>query len=115
MPEQSDSKNSLLPAVLVEGILPSERVVYRFNVSLITQLCSECVLWLVMKQAITASKQQIEQFTQYLRASNNRLIQMIRARYIEVTFCLPILMTTNHLNFFSLSGCWAKNNKSNNE
>lgn len=61
-------------------ILPENRDYYRFNGSLTTPPCSEGVRWLVMKQPITASKAQIEQFLQVIHHHNNRPVQAINAR-----------------------------------
>lgn len=80
MPEKADSKNSLSSTVSVNDILPTNRDYYRFNGSLTTPPCSEGVLWLVMKQPITASKPQIEQFTNTIQHPNNRPLQGINAR-----------------------------------
>jgi carbonic anhydrase len=80
MPEKADSKNSLSSTVSANDILPINRDYYRFNGSLTTPPCSEGVLWLVMKQPITASKSQIEKFTSTMQHPNNRPLQSINAR-----------------------------------
>jgi carbonic anhydrase len=61
-------------------ILPENRDYYRFNGSLTTPPCSEGVRWLVMKQPISASKAQIEQFLQVIHHHNNRPVQAVNAR-----------------------------------
>ena len=82
MPEKSGAKNNQLSKIPVEGILPTHRDYYRFNGSLTTPPCSEGVLWIVMKQALTASKGQVEHFGHIIDLPNNRPIQGINARAI---------------------------------
>ena len=82
MPEKSGAKNNQLSKISVEGILPTHRDYYRFNGSLTTPPCSEGVLWIVMKQALTASKGQVEHFGHIIDLPNNRPIQGINARAI---------------------------------
>ncbi len=82
MPKNSDITNSLNPAISVDGILPADRGYFRFNGSLTTPPCSEGVLWLVMKSPITASKEQIGQFTSTINHPNNRPIQPLNARAV---------------------------------
>ena len=80
MPGQAGGKGSLPSAVSAEGILPSNRDYYRFNGSLTTPPCSEGVWWIVMKETVTASKEQIEKFVQVMDHPNNRPIQPANAR-----------------------------------
>ncbi len=82
MPKEAESKNALPSMAFVEGILPASRDYYRFNGSLTTPPCSEGVLWLVMKESITVSKEQIKQFTQATHPSTNRPVQARNARAI---------------------------------
>ena len=42
--------------------------------------CSEGVWWLVMKEPVTASKDQIEKFVRVMQHPNNRPIQLLNAR-----------------------------------
>ena len=80
MPELSETKNKLNSPVSVKGILPSSKDYYRFNGSLTTPPCSEGVLWLVMKQPITVTKEQIQHYTQIMHQPTNRPIQPVNAR-----------------------------------
>lgn len=82
MPEKAGAKNSQLPKISIEGILPNSRDYYRFNGSLTTPPCSEGVLWLVMKQSSSASKGQIQHFGHIINVPNNRPIQGTNARAI---------------------------------
>ena len=80
MPKVAGEKINLSSSVSANNILPDSRDYYRFNGSLTTPPCSEGVLWLVMKQSITASKAQLDQFNQVMHQPTNRPIQPVNAR-----------------------------------
>ncbi len=80
MPEKSGDKQALSSPVAAEGFLPAKRDYYRFNGSLTTPPCSEGVRWLVMKETVAASKEQIQAFTHILHHPNNRPVQPTNAR-----------------------------------
>ncbi len=82
MPQHIGIKHDLINVVSVDHILPENRDYYRFNGSLTTPPCSEGVRWLVMKNVMTASKQQIAAFSQVLHEPNNRPLQSINSRTI---------------------------------
>ncbi len=82
MPLMAGSKNDLPFNVSAVDILPTNQDYYRFNGSLTTPPCSEGVLWLVMKQPITASKKQIVQFNNIMQQPTNRPIQPTNARAV---------------------------------
>ena len=82
MPKHAGDKHKLPQTVSASSILPENRDYYRFNGSLTTPPCSEGVRWLVMKNAVTVSKQQIEAFSHVLHGTNNRPIQAVNARTI---------------------------------
>ena len=67
----------------VEGyeILPENKDYYTFTGSLTTPPCTEGVKWIVMKDPVTISKSQLEDFKKSM-PKNNRPIQDINARYI---------------------------------
>ena len=79
MPEKGE-KVALSSDISPLEILPENHDYYRFNGSLTTPPCSEGVRWLVMKQPISASKEQIEKFLHVMHHHNNRPIQAINAR-----------------------------------
>lgn len=81
LPEKGE-KFALTSDISPLEILPSDRDYYRFNGSLTTPPCSEGVRWLVMKQPITASKEQIDQFLQVIHHPNNRPVQAVNARSV---------------------------------
>lgn len=82
MPKHAGDKHKLSQTVAADDILPKSREHYRFNGSLTTPPCSEGVRWLVMKNSVTASKQQIAAFSQVLHEPNNRPLQAVNARII---------------------------------
>ena len=82
MPGIEGGKQDMPSGVSAEGILPANRHYYRFNGSLTTPPCSEGVLWIVMKESVTASKDQIEKFAKVMQHPNNRPIQEINARAV---------------------------------
>lgn len=79
MPEKGE-KRALSSNISPLEILPESRDYYRFNGSLTTPPCSEGVRWLVMKQPISASKEQIAKFLQVVGHHNNRPVQAVNAR-----------------------------------
>jgi len=82
MPTISGGKHTLNDRVNVYKLLPKHHDYYRFNGSLTTPPCSEGVRWLVMKDVVTISKQQINAFEAVLNEPNNRPIQAINARTV---------------------------------
>lgn len=82
MPKHAGDKNRLTTTVHVNDILPKSRDYYRFNGSLTTPPCSEGVRWLVMKEVVTASKEQMATLSSVLHEPNNRPLQPVNARTI---------------------------------
>jgi carbonic anhydrase len=62
--------------------MPENKSYYRFSGSLTTPPCSEGVRWLLMKNPITASKEQIEAFKKAVHHDNNRPVQALNGRVI---------------------------------
>ncbi|MBD1557486.1 carbonic anhydrase [Vibrio sp. S9_S30] len=62
-------------------LLPDEQDYYRFNGSLTTPPCSEGVRWVLMKEPLGVSKEQIETFAQST-GMNARPIQAINGRIV---------------------------------
>jgi carbonic anhydrase len=81
IPEKSGDYNTL-PLLTAEGLLPSQHAYYRFNGSLTTPPCSEGVRWIVMKEPVFASRQQLETFSHVMHHPNNRPIQPTYARTV---------------------------------
>ena len=66
----------------INTLLPKNRDYYRFNGSLTTPPCTEGVRWLVMKDSISMSKEQLALFQKVMKRPNNRPIQATNARVI---------------------------------
>jgi carbonic anhydrase len=64
------------------AILPADKDYYRFNGSLTTPPCSEGVTWMVMKNPVEASVEQIEKLHGLFHGDTNRPIQPANARPI---------------------------------
>ena len=62
-------------------IMPDDKNFYRFNGSLTTPPCSEGVLWLVLKNPVPISENQLNAFRKVL-GNNNRPVQPRNARAI---------------------------------
>ena len=82
MPEQAGDKHNLANLISVEGVMPAQRDYYRFNGSLTTPPCSEGVVWLVLKQPVEVSLEQVEEFEHVMHHPNNRPVQSVNARPI---------------------------------
>jgi carbonic anhydrase len=82
MPGKAGDKNKLDAKITASDLLPKSKNYYRYSGSLTTPPCSEGVRWYVMKQPITVSKAQIEQFSKVMEHPNNRPIQPVNARAV---------------------------------
>jgi carbonic anhydrase len=82
MPKHAGDKHAFKAALDAGELLPADRDYYRFNGSLTTPPCTEGVRWLVLKNPVTASKQQIAAFSSVLHEPNNRPLQAVNARPI---------------------------------
>jgi len=80
IPGKAGEKNRLLSPVSAADILPAGRAYYRFNGSLTTPPCTEGVWWIVMKEPVTVSEDQIERFARVMGYPNNRPVQPVNAR-----------------------------------
>ncbi len=80
MPQKAGDK--LAVEAMAEDLLPEVRDYYRYNGSLTTPPCTEGVTWLVMKNPVTASLEQIERFAEAVHHPNNRPVQHANARPI---------------------------------
>jgi len=75
IPERSGAANPLATPLAPAALLPPSRDYYRFDGSLTTPPCSEGVQWLVLKQPVSASAEQIALFSQTIGHANNRPLQ----------------------------------------
>ncbi|WP_028950135.1 carbonic anhydrase [Sulfurihydrogenibium subterraneum] len=69
-------------SINLNALLPVVKNYYTYSGSLTTPPCTEGVLWIVLKQTITASNQQIDLFKSIMKHHNNRPTQPINSRYI---------------------------------
>lgn len=82
MPLAAGETVTLSDAVNVKDLLPYNRSYYRFSGSLTTPPCSEGVTWLVIKEPVTVSEEQLARFTQAVGPISNRPVQPLNARVV---------------------------------
>lgn len=80
MPRKAGEKAAMASQVRAQDLMPEDRDYYRYNGSLTTPPCTEGVLWLVMKQPLTISKAQVNEFIHVMHHYNNRPVQPVHAR-----------------------------------
>jgi carbonic anhydrase len=68
--------------VTASELIPDNRSYYRYSGSLTTPPCTEGVRWLVMKNPMTASKEQIKALNDVIQHDNNRPLQALNGRII---------------------------------
>jgi carbonic anhydrase len=79
---------SLKHAAVVDKILPTDWTIWRFDGSLTTPPCSEGVKWLVFREPISLSAQQIAAFRSVIDG-NNRPTQPLQGRPVSMGRVLP--------------------------
>ncbi|MDR2225425.1 MAG: translesion error-prone DNA polymerase V autoproteolytic subunit [Providencia sp.] len=82
IPKEKNHEKQLDKNIDLTALYPDDKSYYRFSGSLTTPPCTEGVVWLVMKQPISASKEQIKKFQKALGHSNNRPTQPLHGRLI---------------------------------
>lgn len=82
MPANEGAPIALAASVTPTQLMPASRGYYRFAGSLTTPPCSEGVRWIVLKQPISASREQIEGFAHVMKHHNNRPVQPINGRVV---------------------------------
>lgn len=80
MPAGPGQRSPLGNNLTAQGLLPASRHYYRYNGSLTTPPCSEGVLWIIMRERLTVSRDQVAGFERALGFANNRPIQPANAR-----------------------------------
>ena len=86
MPERAGGKARAETVRLdVDALLPKDRSYFRYSGSLTTPPCSEGVRWLVLRQPVEVSAEQIRRFREVMEA-NNRPVQPLHARKILTPF-----------------------------
>lgn len=68
--------------VSLADLMPGDKSYFRFSGSLTTPPCTEGVRWLVMKQPVTLSADQIDAFKKILGDNNSRPVQPLNGRVI---------------------------------
>ncbi|WP_249226249.1 carbonic anhydrase [Entomohabitans teleogrylli] len=82
MPASAGSETAISQKIDLKGLFPKEMSYYRFSGSLTTPPCTEGVRWIVMKQPVTVSEQQVKQFAAVMRHPNNRPVQPAHGRVV---------------------------------
>jgi carbonic anhydrase len=82
LPNEEGEPSTLKSRTLPSELMPENKSYYRFSGSLTTPPCSEGVRWLLMKNPLTASKEQIEAFKKAVHHDNNRPVQALNGRVI---------------------------------
>ncbi len=81
-PPARGEAHPITPAANVSALLPQDRDYYRFSGSLTTPPCTEGVRWLVLKQPVVASNEQIEALAEAVGHPNNRPLQPLNSRVV---------------------------------
>ncbi|PGZ07357.1 carbonic anhydrase [Bacillus cereus] len=81
LPNSKNTQGNVQYTIDVQQLLPSDHSSFRYMGSLTTPPCTEGVQWIVMKQKIEMSKEQIEAFHK-LVPTNNRPVQPINGREV---------------------------------
>ncbi len=82
VPERQDRVEVMKQRVDLAGLFPQDKHYYRFSGSLTTPPCTEGVRWLVMKQPVSLSAEQLMTFQQALKQANNRPLQPLHGRVV---------------------------------
>ncbi|MEQ9888017.1 carbonic anhydrase [Pectobacterium zantedeschiae] len=82
IPTRVDHAEDVRTPVAIQSLLPTSLNYYRFSGSLTTPPCSEGIRWLVLENPVTASAEQISQFSSVMHHANNRPIQPLNGRII---------------------------------
>lgn len=83
MPPKVNQELAMQHPLRLSDLIPGQKHYYRFSGSLTTPPCTEGVRWLVMKQTVSASAEQIKTFTKLLgEHGNSRPVQPLNGRVI---------------------------------
>ncbi|MEQ9901708.1 carbonic anhydrase [Pectobacterium punjabense] len=82
IPSRVDQAEDVRTPIAIQALLPTSLNYYRFSGSLTTPPCSEGIRWLVLENPVTASAEQINQFSSVMHHANNRPIQPLNGRII---------------------------------
>ena len=84
LPQTSEGEVTTAATINPAGLLPKTRSYYTFAGSLTTPPCSEGVTWLVLKQPVTVSPSELEQFARRY-PHNARTVQPLHQRRVLST------------------------------
>lgn len=82
LPGQINVTAPLTAAFSLTSLLPKAKGYYRFSGSLTTPPCTEGVRWLILRQPVELSADQIKAFSAALGISNNRPVHPLHGRMI---------------------------------
>ncbi|MDQ7990643.1 MAG: carbonic anhydrase family protein, partial [Candidatus Dactylopiibacterium sp.] len=82
LPLERDDEYTAQTPIQMADVLPAQRGYYAFMGSLTTPPCSEGVLWLVLKEPVELSREQIDIFRRY-HDDNARPLQPANARIVK--------------------------------
>lgn len=83
LPEQEGETRELTEKINLEQLIPENQQAYIYNGSLTTPPCSEGVKWLIFKQPLEMSKEQINRFEE-IYSNNNRPTQELNGREVNI-------------------------------
>ena len=81
-PPTAGESRPIAPVANATELLPESLDYYRFSGSLTTPPCTEGVRWLVLKQPVIASGEQIDELKRAVGHANNRPLQPLNARVV---------------------------------
>ncbi|MDP8568790.1 carbonic anhydrase [Methylophilus aquaticus] len=82
LPKDTEDSKPLTMRITPAELMPNKPAYYRYSGSLTTPPCSEGVQWIIMKEPVHLSKQQIETLQKALGAANQRPLQDGQGRMI---------------------------------
>lgn len=81
-PKEAGAPQALRSPIDPKALLPRGRGYYAFNGSLTTPPCTEGVRWMVLKDPLTVSQEQVDFLQQAVKGPNNRPVQPVNARIL---------------------------------
>lgn len=81
-PPKTGQTQPISPVANARDLLPENLDYYRFSGSLTTPPCTEGVRWLVLKEPLVASDEQIKALTDAVGHANNRPLQPLNSRVV---------------------------------
>jgi carbonic anhydrase len=82
MPDKIDQTVKVDTHLNLNKLLPKNKTYWRYSGSLTTPPCSEGVVWIIIKQPLTVSPDQLKKFTSTMHHHNNRPVQPLHGRVV---------------------------------